>query len=293
MSSHRTRLGRGAVNLTVFLAVVFASQAYFRSAHIGITARILASALGLAVYLAGVRGIEGQRPRELADVWGAVELAGGVALGIGLFSAVMGLLWGFGSYHPSGFGTSAGLATGGLLALATGILEETLFRGFLFRLSSVVVGTWGALIFTSILFGAAHAANPSATLGSSIAIALEAGVLLGGAYAVTGRLWLPIGLHAGWNFAEGSLFGMAVSGFSQQPALIAGQVSGPSVLTGGSFGPEASILAVLVCVAAAVVLLWRTIRLHRVEMPLWKCAESVREIKGVDQPGSLDGSDGG
>src|SRR5471030_2266301 len=80
-----------------------------------------------------------------------------------------------------------------------------------------------------------------ATIGSSVAIALEAGILLGAAYALTGRLWLPIGLHLGWNFAEGSIFGMAVSGGSQKGSLITGELHGSNLLTGGVFGPEASI----------------------------------------------------
>jgi hypothetical protein len=65
--------------------------------------------------------------------------------------------------------------------------------------------------------GAGHAFNPGATVISSIAIALEAGVLLAAAYVVTGRLWFPTGLHAAWNFTEGSLFGMSVSGYSTTP----------------------------------------------------------------------------
>jgi len=81
--------------------------------------------------------------------------------------------------------------------------------------------------------------------------------LLGAAYALTGRLWLPIGLHLGWNFAEGSIFGMAVSGGSQKGSLITGELHGSNLLTGGVFGPEASIVAVVVCLTAAIVILWK------------------------------------
>ena len=97
-------------------------------------------------------------------------------------------------------------------------------------------------------------------MGSSIAIALEAGVLLGAAFALTQRLWLPIGLHLGWNFAEGSIFGMSVSGGKATGSLFAGTLHGRNLFTGGAFGPEASIVAVVICLAAAVVLLWRTVR---------------------------------
>ncbi len=105
-------------------------------------------------------------------------------------------------YHPRGWGTFAGLGTGALAAL--GAAEEVIFRAYFFRLLSMATGTWIAVLVSSALFGAVHAANPGANLFSSLAIALEAGVILAGAYAVTGRLWVPIGLHAGWNFAEGA-----------------------------------------------------------------------------------------
>jgi membrane protease YdiL (CAAX protease family) len=62
-------------------------------------------------------------------------------------------------------------------------------------------GTWIALVVSSPLFGVAHALNPGATFSSTIGIALQAGVMLGLAYSLTRRLWLPIGIHIGWNFA--------------------------------------------------------------------------------------------
>lgn len=103
---------------------------------------------------------------------------------------------------------------------------------------------------------------------------LEAGVLLGAAYALTGRLWLPIGLHIAWNFTEGSIFGMSVSGNTTagfgDAGLLRGTLSGPRILTGGAFGPEASVVAVLVCFLVAVYLLYRTVKLGRIEPPAWR-----------------------
>jgi hypothetical protein len=102
------------------------------------------------------------------------------------------------------------------------------------------------------LFGLLHAANPGATPVSTVAIALEAGALLGVAYSASGSLWLPIGLHSGWNFTEGGVFGTAVSG-GQSHGLIESVLSGPTLVTGGTFGPEASVIAVAVCLAATAV----------------------------------------
>jgi len=164
---------------------------------------------------------------------------------------------------------------GALAALFAATLEETLIRGFLFRILQMVGGTWVALVLSSAFFGAAHGFNPGATVTSSVAIALEAGVLLAAAYIVTGSLWFPMGLHAGWNFSEGSLYGLAVSGFTPKNALTLGTLTGPAVLTGGAFGPEASIVAVILCLSAAILLLRRAGKLHRIQPAMWARKYSV------------------
>jgi membrane protease YdiL (CAAX protease family) len=269
-------VGRGVLNLAVVLAVVFGLQALIRG-RVSDTLGLIALSSALVVsYVAGVRWIERRQASELLAAAGFTEFAAGLALGLALFTTLMLLLWMFGVYRPSGWGSVAPLAGGLLLALLAAILEEIVFRGFLFRLSAKLLGTWGALALTSALFGAAHSFNPGATVGSSVAIALEAGVLLGAAYALTQRLWLPIGLHLGWNFAEGSIFGMSVSGGKTKASLITGPLRGRDLLTGGAFGPEASIVAVAICLAAALFLLSRTVRLGRLEPPAWAGIASVQ-----------------
>ena len=116
-----------------------------------------------------------------------------------------------------------------------------------------VFGTTIALVASAALFGLVHAANPGATLFSDIAIALEAGLLLGAAYAFSRNLWLVIGIHAGWNFAEGYVFGASVSGQTPMPSLIRAVLNGSMPLTGGVFGPEASVVSIAVCGIAALI----------------------------------------
>jgi uncharacterized protein len=267
------RLGLGALNFAFVLGLVFGTQALIRGRIHDNAGLVILSVVVFGGYLAGSRWIERRPPPELAGARGAAEFAEGVGLGVALFSVVMGLLWALGSYQPAGRGVTTGIGTGALVALMAGIVEETLVRGFLFRLIEIVGGTWLAVLISSALFGAAHASNPGATVVSSVAIALEAGVLLAAAYAATGRLWLPIGLHAGWNFTEGSLFGMAVSGQDVGKGVIAGSLKGPTILTGGVFGPEASVVAVVVCLAVGLALLRRMVQLGRVQPPLWKAAK--------------------
>jgi hypothetical protein len=217
-----------------------------------------------------VKWIERRSPTELAIHRALPEVSAGLLTGFGLFSLVMTILWICGVYHPEGVGDYRHLASGFAFALLAGINEELLFRGLLFRLCSKVVGTWLALLLTATLFGVAHAGNHGATLGSSLAIALEAGILLGAAYAATNRLWVPIGLHIGWNFTEYAVFGMATSGVTAAPGMIRGSLSGSRILTGGEFGPEASIVAVIICLAAALYFIYSILKQRLDEPPVWQ-----------------------
>ncbi len=98
------------------------------------------------------------------------------------------------------------------------------------------------------MFGGLHLLNPNATPWGAVAIAIQGGLMMAACYAVTRSLWLPIGLHFGWNFAEGGIFGTTVSGSSTtNTGLFSSHLSGPLLISGGDFGPEATIFAVLVC----------------------------------------------
>jgi membrane protease YdiL (CAAX protease family) len=263
------QVGLAALNLLFVLLILFGVQSLMRG-HINKTAGLaILSVLVFAAYLAGYRFIEGRRPPELVGLLSLKEFFSGIALGVALFSAVIAVLWLLRIYHLQGRGTTAGLGAGALAALFAATVEETLIRGFLFRIVQMFGGTWIALLISSAFFGAAHAFNPGATVTSSLAIALEAGMLLAAAYVLSGRLWFPMGLHAGWNFSEGSLYGLSVSGFTPTNAVTVGKLSGPALLTGGAFGPEASIVAVVLCFSVAILLLWRAAATGRMHPPLW------------------------
>ncbi len=263
------QVGLAALNLLFVLLILFGAQSHLRG-HVSQTVGLaILSPLVFGAYLVGYRFIEGRRPPELAGLISLKEFFGGLALGVTLFFAVIVVLWLLRVYHLQARGTTAGLGAGALAALLAATVEETLIRGFLFRVVQMLGGAWIALIVSSAFFGAAHAFNPGAMVTSSLAIALEAGVLLAAAYVLTGRLWFPMGLHAGWNFSEGSLYGLSVSGFTAKNALTQGSLSGPVILMGGAFGPEASIVAVLLCFGAATHLLWRAAKRGRIQPPLW------------------------
>jgi len=82
-------------------------------------------------------------------------------------------------------------------------------------------------------------------------------------------LWLPIGIHIGWNFTQGGIFSVPVSGWTQE-GLFQGSLTGPEWLSGGQFGVEGSIVAVVVCVSLALVLLQQSERRGHFIAPRWK-----------------------
>jgi uncharacterized protein len=215
---------------------------------------LIVAGAALGVYALFVRWLERRRATELDLRPGAVHFLVGGALGIALMAAVYGILW---IAQMAAFGPADGathLARGLVAMFLAAVFEELLFRAVLFRILEQSFGTSVALVGSALLFGFAHGINPGATLISDLAIVIEAGLLLGAAYALTRNLWLAIGIHTGWNFTEGGVFGASVSGTPGHGSLLHSALTGPDLLTGGAFGPEASLIAIAVCGLAALIL---------------------------------------
>jgi membrane protease YdiL (CAAX protease family) len=223
----------------------------------------------IAVYRLYVCLLEQRPATELETRGAAREFVVGVLVGCALFCVTMGMLWlsGVATFAP-GSGWSA-LGYPLVSALVAAVVEEILFRGIVFRIIEESLGTWIALAISAAIFGALHAFNPGASVISSVAIALEAGVLLAAAYVYTRRLWMVIGLHAAWNFSEGGVFGASVSGHAAN-GLLSTRLHGPDLLTGAGFGPEASVVAVLVCLGAAVFFIALAIGKGGIVEPFWR-----------------------
>ncbi len=120
--------------------------------------------------------------------------------------------------------------------------EELLRRGYQLQNLENGLNTFWAVLLSSAVFGVMHLGNPNATWLSAAGILL-AGVFLAYGYLRTRQLWLPIGLHIGWNFFEGAVFGFPVSGLDFYP-LTRVTISGPDLWTGGPFGPEAGLVLI-------------------------------------------------
>ncbi|MGI5500208.1 lysostaphin resistance A-like protein [Lentzea sp. CA-135723] len=217
---------------------------------------LLAAVLAVLAYRWIVRRTEHRDPDELAWQIAPGALGRGVLIGFLMFGLVIVNIAFLGGYEVRGFGSLTGaLALLGFMAVAA-VTEELMFRGLLFRHVERRFGTWISLTLSGVLFGLAHFFNPNATLWTSLAIAVEAGFMLAAAYAATRNLWVPIGVHFAWNFAQGGVFSTSVSGQDAPKGLLDGVTSGPSIVSGGAFGPEASVYSVVFGVALTAVFLW-------------------------------------
>ncbi|MFG1939146.1 CPBP family intramembrane glutamic endopeptidase [Micromonospora tulbaghiae] len=241
-----------AVSLVGSWTVVAAQDNAWLSLILGVAT----AAAAIMVYGWVVRRTEGREVTELARDGAAARLNRGMLIGFAMFAAVIVNIALMGGYHVHGLGSVSG-AVGmfGFMAAAA-VTEELMFRGLLFRLVEERLGTWLSLLLTGVLFGLMHLLNPDASLWGATAIAIEAGFMLAACYAATRNLWVPIGLHFGWNFAAGGVFSVVVSGNGDSAGLLDASTSGSTLLSGGDFGPEGSLYTVAAGAALTVVFLW-------------------------------------
>lgn len=218
---------------------------------------VVAAAVALRLYRVVVSRLEHRDPQEIATVGAWAGVMRGFSIGTALFTGVIVLLAVFGGYRISGWNSLwAALATLGLM-IAVAVMEELLFRAVLYRVVEEIAGPRTALIVSAVIFGGLHLLNEKATIWGAAAIAVEGGLMMAAMYATTRSIWLPVGVHLAWNFAEAGLFGVTVSGSDSSGGLVHGVLSGPALFTGGDFGPEAGLPAILVCLVPTVIHLRR------------------------------------
>jgi len=194
------------------------------------------------------------------------EMLFGVALGAGLMLAIFALEAGLGWVQIVGFAWQEGalnavkaLALGLGLYIAVAFTEEPPGRAYIPLPPPAALPLGLARPTSSVILGLLDASNPNAS-GVSPLDRVIAGMFLALGYVVTRRLWLPIGLHFGWNFFQGTLLGFPVSG-TESPTLIRQIESGPDLITGGAFGPEAGLTGLVASlIGIGLILAWG--RLH-------------------------------
>ena len=178
------------------------------------------------------------------------DLGAGLALGVLLQTliAAVGLAAGWFRVADTLVGTAAGFASVLLVFLVVGFYEELVSRGLLLvnvaeglRFAGARVAVALALAVSAVVFGLLHASNPGSSTASTVGITM-AGAFLGVGFVLTGRLSFPVGVHVSWNATQGLVYGFAVSGLPIDAALVDLEPTGPTLVTGGAFGPEAGLL---------------------------------------------------
>jgi membrane protease YdiL (CAAX protease family) len=224
-----------------------------------ILAFILIVPLTYLAYSLYVRRIEKREMTELgfSKAWG--EFGMGALIGFGLFALVILVLWLRGYYRVTGFEFLFLSLFGTLLgALVSAWVQELIFRASIYRISEEWLGTWWALAISALLFGLIHLSSAGATLTSALAVSLEAGIILGAAYTLTHRIWMALGIHMAWDFANDGISGVGIAGQSGErlTGLLHADLSGPGLFTGGALGVEASLITLIVMLLAGSVILW-------------------------------------
>jgi hypothetical protein len=230
---------------------------------------VVAAVILVVFYKLTIRHL-GSQPRDDLRLAGAGKpLALGLAAGLLLFSLIVAIAAALGVYRIIGEGSTKELLLAAVTAaIFPAISEELFFRGILFRWIEEFGGSWAALLLTSAFFGAAHLHNPHASAIAAVGIAFEAGIMLGAAYMLTRSLWLPMGIHAAWNFAQGEIYDIPVSGYPVH-GLVNARLTGAPLLTGNGFGLEASLIAMVAATLFGLWLLWLAIRRGQLVSPLW------------------------
>jgi len=249
------------IGLIIGQALLNIARSAFGITNVGVAnilAFILITPLTYFAYWVYVHYLEKRSLVELDSTGAGREFGFGSLLGLGLLSLVIAILWLLGFYRVSGVSLLLLPLIGALLgAFVSGFVQELIFRAVIFRIVEEWLGTWWALGVSALLFGLIHLTASGATIYSAVAVALQAGVLLGAAYALTHRLWLALGLHVAWDFANDGIFGVGVAGQTGQSlyGVFQASLSGPDLFTGGAFGIEVSIVSFIVLTIAGILML--------------------------------------
>ena len=245
-------------------------ETYFDRPLVNVLIQIGLGLAAIALYIAWGKLIERRDVTELSTPGIAREWGIGALVGMGLYTACAVILMLLGYYKVEGLNPLTFLLPNMAMAVKSGVFEELLFRGILHRSVESIFGSWAGILASSLVFGLLHLLNPGATLGGAIYIAIEAGLLLSAAYLVTRRLWICMGFHMAWNYFQSAVFSGVVSGAVADPGLLKATIEGPELMTGGSFGMEHSIFALVLCTTAGLILLAIAIRRGHMLPPMWK-----------------------
>jgi len=236
--------------------------------RIDVIRMILTMPLLLISYRLYCQFFEKRKAAEISLAGSGTEWSVGFLVATILVALFVGFISVFGSFEILEY-RSAWILLKNILAFGMGsLLQELILLCILFRLVEEFAGTWVAILVSLLIFAFAHIANPNQTLGSALFLVLSSIVLIA-PFILTRRIWLSWGFHAGWNFMQAGVFGMANSGI-MFPGWMVTQVGGAEWLTGGAIGLEASYPALIADMSIGLVVLWFAIKAGKFVKPRWR-----------------------
>lgn len=230
---------------------------------------LLVSSACILSYILFFKKFEKRDIAEFSSKGLAKNIIGGILIGFVLQSLTILVIYLNGSYSIVAVNPISFIVIPFAIMFTVAIIEEILVRGIIFRIMEEKLGSYIALIISSLIFGILHLANPHSTILSSICIT-TAGFLFGSLFIYTRNLWAPIALHFAWNFTQSGIYGAITSGNEKTSSLLESKIQGAEFITGGEFGPEGSIQAILFCLIATVVLLVLNAKQNKIIKPYWK-----------------------
>jgi uncharacterized protein len=233
----------------------------------------------LATYLAYgafVRLVERRPVTELSGPWAVAQLSLGTLGGAALIGVVIAILWLLGDYRLTGTNSWTALLAPLAADVPSAVIQQVVFQGIIFRITEEYLGTWWALLISVALFGLVHLLLLPQVTAIGLLAVMVGGLLFTAAYVRTRRLWLSSSVHAAGDLTQDAIFGVGayhlsshLSGVAAQ-GLLRARLTGPAALTGGTFGVEASVLTLVLILAAALCLLtWARWR-GQIVPPFWR-----------------------
>ena len=229
---------------------------------------IISSAAVIAAYIYFFRKYEKRAVTEFSSKGIAKYVVLGIVIGVLLQSLTILVILINGGFEIVSVNSISNVIIPFTVAFSVAIFEEILIRGIIFRIVEEKLGSYISLIITAIIFGALHLANPNSTLLSSFCVGIEAGFLMGVAYMYARNLWFPIAIHFAWNFMQSGIFGTITSGSEKTSSWLTTNITGSPLFTGGGFGPDATIQAIIFCSLASMHLL--ILSGNKIISPSWK-----------------------
>jgi len=193
----------------------------------------------------------------------------GVLIGTFLQGLTILVIYFWGDFRIISVNPFSSIITPLAVAFSVAIFEETLLRGIIFRIVEEKLGSYISLLISAIIFGTVHLLNPDSSVISTICIGIV-GFMLGATYIYSRSLWLPIAIHFSWNFVQSGIFGAITSGNEQTSSLFNTNISGTELITGGAFGPEGTIQAVLFWLLVSITFMVLITKQNKLIKPFWK-----------------------